>query len=390
MAFAPDGRLFIAEQGGRLRVYKNGELLPTPAVRLAVNSLGERGLLGIAFDPDFKTNQYLYLYYTTRTAPIRNRVSRFTMSGDTVVDDSELILIQMGPLDASNHNGGAIHFGTDGKLYIAVGENAMQEYAQQLSTLKGKMLRINPDGTIPPDNPFYTGLRGKLRAIWALGLRNPFTFAVQPGSGRIFINDVGQGDFEEINEGQRGANYGWPITEGPTSDPRFVPPLYAYSQEAGACAIAGGAFYNPPVRQFPVEYTGDYFFADLVGGGFDTWMCLRTRCPILPPARPVSLVDVQVGPEMAACIIWHATGPSSTALIIILQPRPQSCSTTAVLRCRARRARCCLMSGERPASPTTAACAIASTVPTVSRTGWWQTRATALSAFSGRQRKSLA
>ena len=210
MAFAPDGRLFIAEQGGRLRIYKNGELLSTPAVRLGVNSLGERGLLGIAFDPDFETNQHLYLYYTTGTAPIRNRVSRFTMSGDTVVGGSEHRLIQMEPLEASNHNGGAIHFGTDGKLYIAVGENAMQEFAQQLNTLKGKMLRLNPDGTIPTDNPFYTSRRGKLRAIWARGLRNPFTFAVQPGSGRIFINDVGQSDFEEINEGRRGANYGWP------------------------------------------------------------------------------------------------------------------------------------------------------------------------------------
>jgi hypothetical protein len=131
------------------------------------------------------------------------------------------------------------------------------------------MLRINKDGTIPTDNPFYTQTTGRNRAIWALGLRNPFTIDVQPGTGRIFINDVGASTWEEINVGSRGANYGWPATEGPTSDSRFRSPLFAYghgNSSTTGCAIAGGAFYNPGTQQFPNEYVGDYFFADLCSG----------------------------------------------------------------------------------------------------------------------------
>src|SRR5437867_3801615 len=111
-----------------------------------------------------------------------------------------------------------------------------------LKNLLGKMLRINADGTIPTDNPFFNSTTGNNRAIWALGLRNPFTFAFQPVTGRMFINDVGQNVWEEIDDGIAGANYGWPTTEGPTTDPRFKTPLYAYQHTGGACAITGGAF----------------------------------------------------------------------------------------------------------------------------------------------------
>ena len=110
-----------------------------------------------------------------------------------------------------------------------LGEQTAGMPAQAMTTLQGKLLRLNPDGSIPDDNPFYHTARGKYRAIWALGLRNPFTFAVQPGTGRILINDVGQGTWEEVNEGVAGANYGWPMTEGPTSDPRFRGPIHHYS-----------------------------------------------------------------------------------------------------------------------------------------------------------------
>ena len=148
---------------------------------------------------------------------------------------------------ATNHNGGALHFGPDGKLYVAVGENANAANAQTLGNLLGKMLRINPDGTIPTDNPFFTTATGTNRAIWALGLRNPFTFAFSPAPAAMFINDVGQNTWEEINDGIAGANYGWPDTEGPTTDPRFDSPLYAYGHRAATgCAITGGAFYTPP------------------------------------------------------------------------------------------------------------------------------------------------
>ena len=181
MAFAPDGRLFVCEQGGRLRVVKNGALLPTPFVTLTVDSAGERGLLGVAFDPDFATNHYVYVYYTATSPAVHNRVSRFTANGDVAAAGSEVVLLELDNLSgATNHNGGAIHFGPDGKLYVAVGENANGANAQTLANLLGKMLRINADGTIPTDNPFYATASGRNRAIWALGLRNPFTFAFQP------------------------------------------------------------------------------------------------------------------------------------------------------------------------------------------------------------------
>ena len=224
MQFAPDGRLFVAEQGGRLRVIKDGVLLPTPFLTVTVSSVGERGLLGVAFDPEFATNQFLYVYYTATTPAIHNRISRFTANGDVAAAGSEKILLDLNNLSsATNHNGGALAFGPDGKLYAAVGENANGAHAQTLANLLGKMLRINriadpigqPHPTlIPTDNPFYGTATGNNRLIYALGLRNPFTFAFNPAQTQLFINDVGQNTWEEINDGLAGANYGWPNTEG--------------------------------------------------------------------------------------------------------------------------------------------------------------------------------
>ncbi len=266
MEFAPDGRLFVCEQGGTLRVIKNGALLPTPFLTVTVNSAGERGLLGIAFDPNFAGNQFVYVYYTATTPTIHNRISRFTASGDVAVAGSETVIFELDNLSsATNHNGGAIHFGPDGDLYAAAGENANGSNAQSFSTVLGKILRIMANGAIPSDNPFFLTTTGNNRAIWALGLRNPFTFAFQPGSGRLFINDVGENTWEEINEGIAGANYGWPNCEG-TCNSGFQNPLYNYIHDGTVCAIAGGAFYNPQTAQFPSNYTGNYFFADLCGG----------------------------------------------------------------------------------------------------------------------------
>jgi len=266
MEIAPDGRIFVCQQGGSLRVIKNGALLATPFITLNVDPNGERGLLGIAFDPNFATNNFLYLYYTVPIDPRHNRVSRFTANGDVVVPGSETIIMELENLtSATNHNGGGLHFGPDGKLYVAVGENATASNAQTLSNRLGKMLRINADGSIPTDNPFFNQAVGNNRSIWAFGLRNPFTFAFQPGTGRMFINDVGQNTWEEINDGIAGSNYGWPDSEGPTSNPAFRAPLFAYTHAFG-CAIAGGAFYNPATVQFPPSFVGKYFFADLCGG----------------------------------------------------------------------------------------------------------------------------
>lgn len=267
MAMAPDGRIFICDQTGALRVVKNNALLATPFITVSVEASGERGLLGVAFDPDFLTNRFVYVYYTTATAPVHNRISRLTANGDVAAAGSEVVLVDLENLSATNHNGGAIHFGKDGKLYAAVGENAVPSNSQTLSNRLGKMLRINKDGTIPADNPFFNTATGNNRAIWALGLRNPFTFGVHPLSGRLFIDDVGQSTWEEINDGLAGGNYGWPTTEGPTSDPQFISPLHFYANaNAVECAIAGGTFYAPEVRQFPPAYVESYFFSDLCGG----------------------------------------------------------------------------------------------------------------------------
>jgi len=277
MAFAPDGRIFICLQTGQLRVIKNGILLADPFVSLTVDSSGERGLLGIAFDPNFSSNQFVFVYYTVPGAPAHNRVSRFTANGDVAIVGSETVILDLNDLaNGPVHNGGPIHFGPDGKLYIGVGENNNPSNSQTVANLLGKMLRINSDGTIPSDNPstfprITASPSGINRAIWAVGFRNPFTFAFQPGTGRLFINDVGQNTSEEINDGIAGSNYGWNLCEGICSPPNtnFRDPLFHYGHvisATGGCAIVGGAFYNPPINQFPASYTGKYFFADLCSG----------------------------------------------------------------------------------------------------------------------------
>jgi glucose/arabinose dehydrogenase len=269
MALAPDGRIFVCEQGGALRVIKNGALLPTPFLTVTVDSAGERGLLGVAFDPDFLSNQLIYVYYTSPTPSIHNRISRFTASGDVAVDGSETVILELPNLSsATNHNGGAIHFGPDGHLYVGVGDNANGANAQTLGTRLGKILRITSAGSIPPDNPFFNQAVGDNRSIWALGVRNPFTFSFQAGSGRMFINDVGQNTWEEIDDGIAGSNYGWPTCEGFCNPPNasFRDPIFAYLNDATTCAITGGAFYNPQVSQFPSNLVGNYFFADFCGG----------------------------------------------------------------------------------------------------------------------------
>jgi uncharacterized repeat protein (TIGR03806 family) len=299
MAVAADGRVFLCEQTGTLRVVKDDKLLPEPFVTLTVDSSWERGLIGVALDPHFAENRYVYLNYIVPTPYPHHRISRFTARGDVAEPGSEVILLEgdnqndLGGEVKNGHQGGHIHFGKDEKLYIAIGDQTAGAPAQDMKTFQGKILRINADGTIPDDNPFLKETSGKYRAIWALGCRNPFSFAVQPGTGRIFINDVG-GANEEINEGFAGANYGWPTADhGPTGDPRFHGPLYWYKESS----ITGGTFYNPPKPQFPPEYVGRYFFNDYKANWIKT----------LDPDKPqdvkefatglTGVVDLQVSPE---------------------------------------------------------------------------------------------
>ena len=306
MAFAPDGRLFVCQQGGQLRVIKDGTLLPAPFVSLTVNASGERGLLGVAFDPNFAVNHFVYVYYTATTPAIHNRVSRFTANGDVAVPGSETIILELETLSsATNHNGGALHFDADGTLLIAVGDNANGANSQTLANRKGKMLRINANGSIPTNNPFYLQATGVNRSIWALGLRNPFTFDIR--NGRMFINDVGQNTYEEINDGIAGSNYGWPESEGPTTNPEHRAPLFHYDHSAGGCAITGGAFYVPDVGQFPGTYLGKYFFADYCAG----W--IRVFDPSAGTASGFATgisapVDLKVGPEGSLYYIARGTG----------------------------------------------------------------------------------
>jgi glucose/arabinose dehydrogenase len=323
MAFAPDGRLLVAEQGGILRIVKNGRLLQTPFLNISarVDANGERGLLGVEFDPDFANNGYVYVYYTqeaTGTVPAHNRVVRFTAEGDRAVVGSERLLLRLNNLsDRLNHNGGALHFGADDKLYISVGENANPNNAQSSKNLLGKMLRINGDGSIPTNNPYYSNdnFVGQDKAIWAMGLRNPFSFAVQPGTGRIFINDVGSNErfretpFEEINRGVKGANYGWPYYEGPESDPEYRGPVYAYphSDPESGYAITGGAFYNPQTRTFPPTYVGDYFFADAPHGWIRRYDSATDQ--VMGFATGISgPVDLDVGREGNLYVLARGTG----------------------------------------------------------------------------------
>jgi glucose/arabinose dehydrogenase len=274
MAFAPDGRLFVTEQGGAVRVVKSGALLRTPFARLTVDSAGERGLLGIAFDPNFGANRFVYVHHTVPGPRPHNRISRFTARGDVAQAGSRVTIFDLDPLsDATRHNGGAIHFGPDGKIYVGVGDNTSGRNAQSLTSLHGKILRINPNGTVPADNPAtFPGISGRTtgvhRAIWAVGLRNPYTFAIQPGSGVMFINDVGEAAVEEVNRGLRGRNYGWPRSEGPAAAPQLTDPhfYYRHSGRPTGCAVSGGAFYNPPNKRFPARFVGKYFFADFCGG----------------------------------------------------------------------------------------------------------------------------
>jgi putative heme-binding domain-containing protein len=267
---APDGRVFVCEQTGTLRVVRDDRLLPEPVLRVEVDDQWERGLIGVTVDTNFIENQQIYVVYVAREPYPHHRVSRFTLQGDFALPGSERVLLEgddqtkLGGNIPAGHQGGAVHFGADGKLYVAIGEQTAEAPAQSLETLQGKILRIAPDGAIPPDNPFVGDTSSKYRAIWARGCRNPFTFAVDRETGLMLINDVG-GKFEEINAGIRGANYGWPLADhGPTSDSRFQGPVFWYPQSS----IGGGTFCPRETLRygFPPRFRGRYFFMDFVQG----------------------------------------------------------------------------------------------------------------------------
>lgn len=311
LAFTPDGRLLITTQTGALRVYASGSLLATPALDLSTQlcTNNERGLLGVAVDPNFTSNHYIYLYYTFKksgscannsaNSPV-NRVARFTLpDSNLIAPASELVLIDNIPSPNANHNAGDLHFGKDGYLYISVGDGGCDyaastqcggnnNAARDQHILLGKILRITGSGGIPVDNPFQgantarcnvtgrTTAGNKCQETFAWGLRNPFRMAFDPNPAttRFYINDVGQGVWEEIDLGQAGADYGWNVREGHCANNSstncgpppagMTNPIYDYQHSTGCKSITGGAFV--PNGIWPSAYDNSYLYGDYVCG----------------------------------------------------------------------------------------------------------------------------
>lgn len=334
LKFAPDGRLFVIARTGEVWIIRDGSRLEDPFVTLDVDhSAVEAGLVGIAFDPEFEENGYVYLNYTARTPSPHQRISRFRAVGDRA--GPERILLDLEPIHEPRHVGGAMVFGADGMLYVGVGESGLEDNSQSLDSGYGKILRIRPDGSIPADNPFVREATGAGRATWALGLRNPFSMAVSSRTGRLFVNDAGFRTFEEINEALPGENYGWPEEEGYSLDRRYRTPLHAYRHSVG-CAIDAGTFYEPDVATFPSRYVGGYFFLDLCGGWIhvldpETNSVSEFASGLGPEDTVTALVGLEVGPDGAlywinrwSQAVFRLQYTGSLAPVIALQPVDRS------------------------------------------------------------------
>jgi glucose/arabinose dehydrogenase/PKD repeat protein len=272
IAFLPDGRMLVGELTEKIWVVQPGANQPDPQPFLQLPNtsqlIGEQGLMDILPDPNFAQNGYYYVFYTRGAAGSQNHngVSRFTASGNGTVAGSEVRLWEEPDVAGTEHHGGSLAFGADGKLYITYGDQ-FGEQSQRLDTYRGKVLRINKDGSIPTDNPFYDGAGPNKDEIWAYGLRNPFRMSIDRVTGKMYIGDVGGNDpntaIEEVNLGARGANYGWPLCEGPcTGVPGVTAPIFSYPHAGRDAAITGGLVYRG--SQFPSEYYGGYFFGDYV------------------------------------------------------------------------------------------------------------------------------
>lgn len=271
-----DVRLFIVEQGGRIRVIKNRRLLPAPFLdlRSRISSGGERGLLSLAFHPRYAENGFCYVNYTDRRGD--TRVVRYHVSANPDRADpasAKLILTIQQPY--ANHNGGLVMFGPDGMFYVGMGDGGSggdpHGNGQNPAALLGKLLRLDVDHgdpyAIPPDNPFV-GREGFRPEAWALGLRNPWRYCFDPVSGLLVIADVGQDKWEEIDAvpyGHGGWNFGWNIREGkhdyqagPASVAPLTEPVFEYGHDRG-CSIIGGFVYRG--RRIPA-LQGLYLFSD--------------------------------------------------------------------------------------------------------------------------------
>ena len=316
---AGDARLFIVQQGGLIRILKNGSLLVTPFIDLASRLVccNERGLLGLAFHPQYATNGFFYVNYTYEVTPggqLRSRISRFSVSAgnqDVANSGSELILLEYNQPYA-NHNGGSLQFGPDGYLYIASGDGGDSfdppDNSQNTANLLGKVLRIDVNATggakcnlaangnygIPTGNPLADGAGGACDEIWAYGLRNPWRISFDRATGDLWIADVGQGLREEIDFQLAGVaggqNYGWDCKEGTLTNgtdpsplcagnPVTIAPIHEYDHGGGRCSITGGYVYRGANL---TGFGGAYFYADYCSS--QMWTLRRTGgAPIITP-----------------------------------------------------------------------------------------------------------
>ncbi len=218
LAFAPDGRIFFTEkETGNVRIIQDGRVLPAPFVHLSVEGSAERGLLGIALDPQFERDPWVYLYYSDAAGGI-NRVVRVRADGNHGTEVQPIISLL--PDVTGYHNGGDMAFGPDGKLYVVTGEAHDANRSQVPTDLGGKVLRLNPDGSTPADDPLGAG-----NPVFALGIRNSFGICFDPVTGELWETENGPTSDDEVNRIQAGANYGWPVQLGPGGGPHYTDPI---------------------------------------------------------------------------------------------------------------------------------------------------------------------
>lgn len=226
MALAPDGRVFFNERlTGRIRIINpQWQLVPTQFCQITIATNGEQGLLGLTLDPDFANNRFVYVYHSA-SSPLRNRVVRYTDSSGSCTQ--EMIILDNLPA-STNHNDGIIQFGPDGKLYVIIGDAENTANAQNVTSLAGKVLRVNPDGSAPSDNPFFSNANTNAKKVYSLGHRNSYGFTFHGHTGHLWETENGPSDNDEINRVVSGGNYGWPTVRGVAGNANFRDPILAY------------------------------------------------------------------------------------------------------------------------------------------------------------------
>ena len=282
VAFAPDGTIFVADKDiGEIRVVRDGEILDEPFARVETAApVNEMGLLGVAVHPDFPAEPWVYAYYSD-SEDQQNRLVRFRADGDVATDREDLL--DLLPSTFGWHNGGDLAFGPDGKLYVTVGEGHISARAQDEDELGGRILRLEPDGSVPDENPF-----GPDNPTYALGVRNSFGICFDPASGDLWATDNGPDRDDEVNLVEAGANLGWPDRLGMIGDPEFLDPVLAFPDTIviTGCAVADGDLF------FGEGYTGNLH-----------------RMPLPGPDEQIvgrfegGITDVAVGPDGALWVV---------------------------------------------------------------------------------------